>query len=149
MRWIEQIHIYIFKLSFVFLTAWAAFLSRSVLHSVMHSIYICTYVFIYMYIYTLCVYGLIGRRPSAYERMFIRSDSFTCYLFFSLSLHTAYNLSNIKLYYTHIYIHMCIQYFYDEKKRFFKERAKKKELFDNLLFLFLFPFLFLYWLIAN
>ncbi len=100
-----------------------------------------------MYIYTLCVYGLIGRRPSAYEYMFIRS-ALLLVIFFSLSVRTVYNLSNIKLYYTHIhtYIYICIYdvytVFYGERKGFLKNERKDCSI---IYYFFLSVFFFLFY----
>jgi len=60
-----------------------------------HAQYIDVSEYIYIYIYTFGVYGLIGRRPSTHECMFIRSALLLVIFFFLLR--TVYNLSNIKL----------------------------------------------------
>jgi hypothetical protein len=126
-----NIHIYI-QVIFRFFDSMSCF-SFSQCITPSHAQYI--YVFIYMYIYTLSVYGLIGRRPSTYEYMFIRSGSFTCYLFF-LSYCAQYTICQTSRCTIHTYIYMYIQYFMMKRKGFLKN--ERKRLFDNLLFLFLF-----------
>jgi len=126
LRWIKQI--YIFKLSFVFLTAWAAFLSLSASHSVMHIIYI--------YISTPSVYMdlLAGDQVCINICLFVQ-------FFYLLSLFLfAHSIQSVKhqvVLYIYIHIHICI-YIYDAYTVF---QAKKtfwrtsKRLFDNLSFL--------------
>jgi hypothetical protein len=125
------------------LTAWAAFLSLSASHSVMHIIYI------YIYTDTLCVYRLIGRRPSMYKYMFVRPVLLFIISFSFCAQYTICQTSSCTIYiYIYIYVYIYTTHIQCSKlKRRFEERVKDCSIIYRFFLSFFLPFLF--WRIAN
>ncbi len=108
----------------------------------------CT-LYIYIYIDTLCVYGLIGRRPSMYKYMFVRPVLLFIISFSFCAQYTICQTSSCTIYiYIYIYVYIYTTHIQCSKlKRRFEERVKDCSIIYRFFLSFFLPFLF--WRIAN